>query len=74
MSPPIYYLINHTRKEFYCFDCDIPLNRIIQNAKENGGWKDSDNYFVDSESSDTAHIMQTLDDRGYTNMEMDEID
>jgi len=61
MSSPIYYFINHTRKEFCCFDKNYPIFEELNHAmKWNKGWTLEDNICVESEPSGSTVLLESL--------------
>lgn len=49
MLTPTYYLVNHTRKEFWCFVNDISIITTIEHVMMHTLWNRADNIQVDSE-------------------------
>jgi len=59
-----FYFINHTRKEFCCFDKKNPVfQELTYTLKWNRGWTMEDNICVDSE--------YLMTDKGYKNLDSD---
>lgn len=71
MSPPSYYFVNHTRKEFCTFDNDISIFLSITNAiEQNNGWKNTDNITIESElSGETALVEFMMNTQGYKDLD-----
>ena len=66
MLGPTYFLVNHSRKEFWCFDNKNPLldilNVAIKNIKD---WKLTDEICIDSECSCYGKMLHLITDKGY---------
>ena len=45
----LYYLVNHTRKEFYSFDNKQSIFKILKESLAFPEWKDTDEIHVESE-------------------------
>jgi hypothetical protein len=59
MSPPSYYLVNKTRKEFLCFDESVPLFTILKGVLvDYPAWKETDNIHVDSDLAGSTVVME----------------
>ena len=72
MSPPSYFLINYTRKEFCFFDQELSIFHILDQALvTNKHWKPTDDVRIQSDSSVALleHLTNTLE---YTNLDNDE--
>jgi hypothetical protein len=71
MSPPCYYFVNHTRKEFCLFDNEISISFSMSNAiANNPGWKNTDTICIDSElAGETSLIEFLMNDKGYTDLD-----
>ena len=71
MSPPCYYFVNHTRKEFCLFDNKISVFFSLNNAIENNpGWKNTDNITIESELAGESSLIEFLmNDKGFKDMD-----
>ena len=72
MSPPSYYFINHTRKEFAYFDTEtLTIFKILEIALKNYvGWTSTDDIRIDSELSDSCElVMHLINNLGYTDLD-----
>ena len=76
MSPPTYYLINHTRKEFCFFENDISIFLVLDaTLTKYIHWKTTDDICIDSEDACSCALMEDLvNDGGYLNLDIDEDD
>lgn len=74
-SPPSYYLINHTRKQFAYFDAyTISIFKVLEIALKNYiDWQSSDDVRIDSEVFDSYElIMHLIIDLKYRDLDVDE--
>ena len=61
MSPPTYYLINHTRKEFCFFDHDISIFTVLDDTLNTHiHWKNTDNILISSELAGSCALLEHL--------------
>jgi len=50
MIDPSYFLVNHSRKEFWFFENKEPMLKILEFAVQNiAGWKITDEIYIQSE-------------------------
>jgi len=69
MSPPSYYLVNHSRKEFHYFENKQSIFKVLQESLAYPGWKDTDDLHVESElSGSTVLIEHLLNDLEYKDL------
>ena len=73
MSPPSYYLVNHTRKEFCFFDNELPIFLVLESAlQKHTNWKNTDNVRIKSENSGSCIVLEYLtNDMEYKNLDYD---
>jgi len=71
MSPPCYYFVNDTRKEFCLFDNYISIFFSLDNAiANNPGWKNTDKIIIESELAGyTSLIEYLINERGYKDLD-----
>ena len=71
MSPPSYYFVNHTRKEFCVFDNMISIFFSLDNAiANNPGWKNTDKIIIESELAGYTHLVEfMINTQGYTDLD-----
>ena len=71
MSPPAYYLINHTRKEFCFFENDISIFVVLDAAlKKYTNWEKTDDICIDSDDACSCDLLEELvNDAGYFNLD-----
>jgi hypothetical protein len=69
MPTPTYYLVNRTRKEFYSFDNDVPIFKVLENVLQiNSNWKNTDNIRVETDDSQFCSLLEyLLNDLKFTN-------
>ena len=61
MSPPTYYLINKTQKEFCSFDNRISIFKVMKNTlKLYTNWTKTDNICIDSEDAGSTVLLEYL--------------
>jgi hypothetical protein len=61
MSPPIFYFINHTTKQFCIFDNTISIMRSIEIAiQKNLNWSFTDEIQINSQLSNYTHLIEYL--------------
>jgi len=66
MVNPVYFLMNHSKKEFWSFENNRPLYDIIKFAVENiKDWKITDEIYIESECACYGIIPPLVMDRGY---------
>ena len=73
MSPPSYYFINHTRKEFCSFDNNKPIFQELTEALHwNIGWTFQDFIHIDKElSNSTVLIEYLMTEKGYKYLDLE---
>jgi len=71
MSPPCYYFVNHTRKEFCLFDNYISIFFSLDNAiTNNPGWKNTDKIIIESELAGATNLLEfMINTEGYTDLD-----
>ena len=71
MSPPSYYLVNHTRKEFCFFENKLSIFVILEVAlQKHTNWNNIDNVSIESENSGSCILLEYLtNDMEYTNLD-----
>ena len=62
----LYYLVNHTRKEFYSFDNKQSIFKILKESLAYPEWKDTDEIHVESEH---GSYIEHLYDLEYKNLQ-----
>ena len=74
MSPPTYYLINHSQKEFCYFENDIPIFHILDAILEKyDHWSKNDDIVIDSQDACSSDLVEYLvNDAGYRDMNYDD--
>ena len=76
MSPPTYYLINHSQKEFCFFENDMPIFHVLDEImKRFDHWTKTDDIVVDSQDACSSDLVEHLiNELGYSDMDYDEDD
>jgi hypothetical protein len=66
MIEPVYFLLNHTRKQFWCFENNKSLPKIIEIAVKNiEDWEITDEIFIESECACYGLLPPLVMDKGY---------
>lgn len=60
MSPPNYYLINHTRREFCYFEIGISIFNVLDDILKNKKWEKTDDIRIDSEYAGSVALLEYL--------------
>ena len=60
---PIYYLVNHTRKELWRFDNDISMVATMEHVMMHTLWNRTDDIQVDSECACSGILIMYADYR-----------
>jgi hypothetical protein len=73
MSPPSYYLVNHTRKEFCFYEDELPIFLALEMVlQKHTNWKNTDNVRIKSENSCSCTVLEYLtNDMEYKNVDYD---
>ena len=72
MSPPTYYFVNSTRKEFCTFDDKLPILEVLTNTVHKYEWTLQDDIKVESEMSDFTYLIDYLiNDKNYVWLDYD---
>ena len=73
MSPPSYYFVNHTCKEFCYFDENVQIfQELINVVNVNEGWTIYDEIKVDVELYGDTHLIEYLtNELNYKNLNYD---
>ena len=71
-SPPDYFFINHTRKEFCSFDNNESIIHSIELAVyKNVGWEITDDIRVESQLDSDTDIIDFLSGEDYKNCDLE---
>ena len=60
MSPPSYYLVNRTRKEFCYFENEEPIFKVLRESFLKYDWRYTDAIHIESELSDYTRFVEHL--------------
>jgi hypothetical protein len=72
MSALDYFFINHTRKEFCCFDNNESIIQSIELAiYKNIGWEMTDDIRVESQLASDTDVLDYLSCENYKNTDLD---
>ena len=72
MSPPEYFFINHTRKEFCSFDNSESIIHCIELAiYKNVGWEMTHDIRVESQLASDTDVFDYLSAENYRNTDID---
>jgi hypothetical protein len=76
MSPPSYYLVNHTRKEFCLFENELPIFLALEIVLDkHKNWRNLDNVLIESDNSGSCIVLEYLtNEMEYKNLDYYEED
>ena len=72
MSPPTYYFVNSTRKEFCSFDDRLPVLQALTQIVHKHAWVMEDDIKVETELSDSTFLIEYLtNEKEYKDLDQD---